>query len=90
MTWFYLLGGAEMAIGQTFVGSVLLRLFVGEIAIMWSFSLMQMTLTRDFSCFFYGPFLWLVQYVTIAANLKAYYLAFFRSVSGAWISPTRR
>ncbi|HKI45752.1 MAG TPA: glycosyltransferase family 2 protein [Balneolales bacterium] len=90
LTWFYVLGGDGSGLGHTIVGSVLLRMLIGEIALMWGFSLMQMTLNRDFSTAIYGPFLWSIQYVNIAANFKAYYMAIFKSVNGAWKSPTRR
>lgn len=90
ITWFYLLGGSEAAFGHAFMGSALLRMLIGEVALMWGFSLLQMALTRNFSAAIYGPFLWSVQYVNIAANFKAYYMAIFKSVNGAWKSPTRR
>jgi cellulose synthase/poly-beta-1,6-N-acetylglucosamine synthase-like glycosyltransferase len=61
-----------------------------EIWFVWGLAIFYALQKRAPQAIFFGPFLWLVQYINTIALLKAIYLAFFKSIKGAWTSPTRR
>lgn len=70
--------------------SVVYKLIFFEIGLIWALSIVNILFTKKLNQIKYGPFLWLVQFVYIAAFLKALYLFVNRSIYGAWESPNRR
>jgi len=69
---------------------VLIKVTLFDYLVIWAMSTLVFVITGYQNQIKYGPILWLVQFVYIASLFKSIYLAIFKSVSGAWVKPTRR
>lgn len=61
-----------------------------DFLLLWGFAAIQNFWIKKFYLIFFGPFLWFVQFVSIASLIKGFYQSMFLKISGPWVSPTRR